>query len=461
MNESLHWLADEIARFYDDVPRLPATPTDSPETIRRHFVERYDFAAPLPLQEVLDDVSRCMRRWLTHVTHPRYFGYFNPSVTPESIIGDALTAAYNPQQAVWSHAPAAVEIERRVLEVLAAQLGYPPDSLAHFTSGGAEANHTAALVALTHRYPTFAAEGAASIGARPRICVSDAAHDSFIKIAHATGIGRRAVRVVAVDDRFRMRPDALADAVAEDRRNGFDPAMIVGTAGTTAAGAVDPLPALADFCEREKIWLHVDTAWAGACVLSDKLRSIVAGIERADSITWDAHKSLAVPMGAGMFFCRHPRAVLDTFAVRTAYMPAGTAGTLDPYASTMQWSRRCIGLKVFVSLAAHGLSGYARMFEHQTHIGDVLRDRLRAAGWTITNDTPLPVACFTHASLADRPADLDRVRDRVLASGVAWISMVRLSNGRPALRACITSYRTDERDIDMLVNALEGALRSE
>jgi glutamate/tyrosine decarboxylase-like PLP-dependent enzyme len=458
MDASLAWLANEIARFYDDVPRLPATPTDTPEAVRRHIVERYDFAAPLPLLDVLDDVSRCMRRWLTHVTHPRYFGYFNPSVTPESIIGDALTAAYNPQQAVWSHAPAAVEIERRVLEVLAAQLGYPADSLAHFTSGGAEANHTGVLVALTHRYPTYAADGAGSIGARPRIYVSDAAHDSFKKIAHATGIGRSAVRVVGVDDRFRMRPDALADAVAEDRRTGHDPAMVVGTAGTTAAGAVDPLRAIVDFCRRERIWLHVDAAWAGACVLSDTLRPIVAGIERADSITWDAHKSLAVPMGAGMFFCRHPRAVLDTFAVRTAYMPADTAGTLDPYASTMQWSRRFIGLKVFVSLAAHGLSGYARMFEHQTRIGDVLRDRLTAAGWSIVNDTPLPVACFTHPSLSDRPADLDRIRDHVLHSGVAWISTVRLSNGRPALRACITSYRTDERDIDLLVAALRGAL---
>jgi glutamate/tyrosine decarboxylase-like PLP-dependent enzyme len=265
-----------------------------------------------------------------------------------------------------------------------------------------------------------------------------------------TGIGRRALRTIATDADLKMDVVHLATQVADDRRNGLAPLMVVGTAGTTAAGAIDPLPDLARFCRSEGLWFHVDAAWGGAAILSPTLRGHLAGIEAADSITCDAHKWFSVPMGAGMFFCRHAQAVAEAFRAQTSYMPPGTPGpVVDPYTSSVQWSRRFIGLKLFVALAQHGESGYVEMIEHQARMGDVLRDRVARAGWRIVNRTPLPLVCFTRDGL-----DTGRFLKSLYEQQIAWMSEVRLGGGEPVLRACVTSVRTQESDIDWVVREM-------
>jgi glutamate/tyrosine decarboxylase-like PLP-dependent enzyme len=242
----------------------------------------------------------------------------------------------------------------------------------------------------------------------------------------------------------------LARRVAIDRTNGLTPLMVVGTAGTTAAGAIDPLPDLARFSRAEGLWFHVDAAWGGAAVVSPRLRGHLSGIEAADSITCDAHKWFSVPMGAGMFFCRHPDAVGEAFRAQTSYMPAKTEGAVvDPYTTSVQWSRRFIGLKLFLSLAQLGESGYRRMIEHQADMGDLLRTSLSRAGWRIVNSTPLPLVCFTREGLVTA-VFLKALYERQ----IAWMSEVRLGGGDPVLRACITSFRTTESDIDWVVREM-------
>ncbi len=238
--------------------------------------------------------------------------------------------------------------------------------------------------------------------------------------------------------------------MAEDRENGLAPLMAIGTAGTTAAGAIDPLPDLAAFCRRENLWFHVDAAWGGAAALSPLLRHYLDGIEAADSISCDAHKWLSVPMGAGMFFCRHPESVAAAFHADTSYMPPKTIGPVtDPYTTSVQWSRRFIGLKLFLSLAQNGESGYCEMIERQTRMGNVLRESLRRAGWQIVNDTPLPLVCFTRDGL-----DTAKFLTALHARQIARMSEVRLGGGAPVLRACITSFRTTEADIEYVVSEM-------
>jgi glutamate/tyrosine decarboxylase-like PLP-dependent enzyme len=194
----------------------------------------------------------------------------------------------------------------------------------------------------------------------------------------------------------------------------------------------------------------VDAAWGGAVAISPALRHHLAGIEAADSITCDAHKWFSVPMGAGMFFCRHADAVAEAFHAETTYMPGKTAGpVVDPYTTSVQWSRRFIGLKLFLALAHHGESGYVDMIERQTHMGGVLRESLKCAGWRIVNKTPLPVVCFTRDGL-DTAKFLATLQERQ----IAWMSEVRLRNGAPAVRACITSFRTTESDIQNVVSEM-------
>jgi len=442
-------LQTAVAKLESEIANGPIVPAVTPPEIRRHL-ERYDFARPLPLDDVVTDVETMLRSWQVHVTHPRYFGLFNPSVTAASVVGDTLTAMYNPQLATWRTSPAANEIERHTLGWLTRKFGLPADTSASFTSGGAEANLSAVTVALTRRFPAYGTGGARRLPASPTLYLTAESHHSFGKIAHLTGIGREAIRLVATDARLTMDVADLARRVAEDRRDGFAPFMVVGTAGTTGAGAIDPLPELGRFCAAEDLWFHVDAAWGGAAIVSPRLRGHLDGIAAADSITCDAHKWFSVPMAAGMFFCRHPESVAETFRAETSYMPGKTAGpVVDPYTTSVQWSRRFIGLKLFVALAHHGEAGYVAMIEEQARLGDVLRASLARAGWRLVNTTPLPVVCFTRDGL-DTGAFLAALYRRQ----IAWMSEVRLAGGAPVLRACVTSVRTSESDIDWVVREM-------
>ncbi|NIR32429.1 MAG: aminotransferase class V-fold PLP-dependent enzyme [Gammaproteobacteria bacterium] len=452
-------LAKEIKHFTGSVRELRVVSDVTPAEIRRELESRYDFRTPLPLEKVMADVGRMLRRWTVHVTHPRYFGLFNPSVHEAGIAGDALAALYNPQLAVWSHAPAAHELERHVLRSLARNLGWDPDTaLANFTTGGAEANLSAVLAALAERFPQIGARGLGTFDPRLAIYVTADTHHSFVKIARMTGLGTEALRTVDVTPMFAMNPEALRQRIETDLQSGdWWPLMIVGTAGTTTTGSIDPLPELARAAACHGAWFHVDAAWGGSAALSPKLRPALTGIEQADSVTWDAHKWLSVPMGAGMFFCRRPDALKQAFSSSTSYMPEDSgADTVDPYAVTVQWSRRAIGLKVFMTLAELGEKGYATLIEHQTAMGDLLRERLQLQDWTIVNMTPLPLVCFTHPDIEQGRTSTRRILDTIYERGRVWISDA-IAGGQPVLRACITSYRTEPSDIDVLMAELELA----
>lgn len=456
-----HWarFAAEVAGFEAQIRALPVVHAPDPAALRATLAARYDFSVGIPLARLADELTAMLRKGLVHVTHPRYFGLFNPSVREAAVLGDALAALYNPQLAVWSHAPVVQELERLTLGALARCLGYDPDSMAaHFASGGAEANLAGVLCALATRCPEAATRGLRGLARDPVLYVSVESHHSFLKIARMSGLGTDAVRQVPVTPALTMDVEALEAAITADAAAGRHPVFVVATAGTTGAGVIDPLAAVADVAERHGLWFHCDAAWGGGATLSPVLRPLFAGIERADSITWDAHKWLSVPMGAGMFFTRHADAPARAFGVASTYMPpAASTITEDPHLVTPQWSRRATGLKVFAALAELGLPGYARLVEHQAAMGEALRARLAAAGWRVVNDTVLPVVCFTHPEVDAGQITAATIRDRVYARGGAWVSTVELAAGAPVLRACITSYQTGPEDLEALVQELELA----
>ena len=427
----------------------PILPIVTAEEIRTYLGSRYDFNQTMSLEEVTADVERMLRTWQVQVTHPRYFGLFNPSVTLASVVADALVAMYNPQLANWRTSPAGNEIERHTLGWLAAKFGLPPTSIATFTSGGTEANLSAAVVALTRAFPEYGEHGLRHLNATPSIYLTEETHHSFSKIAHMTGLGRRSLRMIPTNRDLKMDLDALRRQVSEDRTHGYAPFMVVGTGGTTAAGVIDPLPELGRLCREAGLWFHVDAAWGGSAVLSPMLKPYLAGIEAADSITCDAHKWLSVSMGCGMFFCRHPETVAEAFRADVSYMPGKKVGPVfDPFTNSAQWSRRFIGLKLFMALAQNGEAGYSDMIEHQTRMGDVLRGALKASGWRVVNSTPLPLVCFTREGLVPSQF-LAQLHQRQ----IAWMSEAQLGD-TPVVRACITSFRTTESDIDWVVTEM-------
>jgi len=450
-------LIQEIENFPREIRNVRVSPQVSPEEIRAELESRYSFDTPIPLETLTEEAIRLLRAWTVHVTHPRYFGLFNPSVRQASIIADTLVTLYNPQLAAWSHAPAANEVEQLTLRRFARALGIDAQTLhANFTTGGAEANLSAVLGALAQHFPAWSETGLFGLRSRPAIYLTSETHHSFVKVARMTGLGTDVLHEIPMDTRLMMDIDALQSRVHADRVSGWHPLMIVGTAGSTSAGIVDPLDKLAKIATEYGVWFHVDAAWGGSAVLSPQLKAVVSGIEQADSITWDAHKWLSVPMGAGMFFCRHPEAIKHAFAITTSYMPNAIAGdTVDPYTTTAQWSRRAIGFKVFMALAELGTSGYGELIERQAQMGDYLRERLRQLGWEVVNETMLPVVCFTHPDIRQGLLSTREILQTMYERGHVWISDVVLGKQERVLRACITSFHTTESDIECLLEEIE------
>lgn len=450
--------ASRAADFLDRRREAPVAPEVCVADLLGRM-DRYDFAAPLPLSDVVEDVLELLGRAAVRSDHPRYFGLFNPPALPAGIVGDLIAATVNPQLAVWGHAPAAAEMERKILRWFGAHIGWPASEVAGtFTSGGTEANHTAVLVALARRYPTWEKQGLAALaGTRPGIFTSSEAHLAWIKIARSVGLGSDAVILVPAASGLRLAAQAVEDAIGRHRE--LDPFIVVATAGTTAHGAIDDLPGLAEVAHRHRAHFHVDAAWVGGGLPHPGVKGLLAGIEVADSVTIDPHKWLSVPMGAGMFLSRDWLPLEHAFSVQTGYMPSASVEHRDAYIHSLQWSRRFIGLKLFLALASLGEGGYAALVEQQFALGRQLREQLLAHGWRVLNDTPLPLLCFA----PDVPDDMvdDAVRSieaKVKASGKAWLSSVAL-RGRLALRACITSYQSTEADVRELVEALDAARR--
>ena len=448
-------LKEEIDKFLLGVHEIPLASDVTPAKIRQ-FLKRYDFHQPVPPDQVFHDVVFMLRAWNAHSTHPRHLGLFRPGTDLSSVIGDALAALYNPQLATWDLAPAANEIEQYTLNVISRKFGFDSQAgIANFTNGGSEANQTAVIVALTRRFPEYGTKGLRGIEAQPVIYLSEEAHHSFDKIAHISGLGREALRLIPADNALRMDMQQLEDRFAQDLADGYMPLMVVGTAGTPNAGIVDPLDQIADFCRTHGIWFHVDAAWGGAAALSDRLRPELSGIELADSLTFDAHKWLSVSAATGMFFCKHRAAVMQAFRTEAAYVPERQDdGRMYHFLTTMQWGRRFTGLKVFIMLAELGLPGIAARLEHQAEMGEYLRNELKKNGWEILNKAVLPVVCFNHPRIMENDISLDDMVDGLARNQIAWISRTRLRNRIPCLRACVTNFRTQRQDIDVLVEGL-------
>jgi len=445
------YLTGELILANERVARGSVVPTFDLDAFRTTLAA-FDFREPRALDQLLPWVIDQMEHGIVHMTHPRYFGLYNPAPAFPALCGDRVTAAFNPQLATWTTAPAAVEIEAHVIRSVAQRAGFPADAMGHFTSGGSEANYTSVICALTRAHPGFAADGVRAFRGQPVFYISKESHLAWVKIALQAGLGRNAARLVATDGTGRMDADALAGLVRADTAKGCVPFMIVATAGTTNAGMIDPLGACADIARESGLWYHVDAAWGGAVIASDKLRGLLSGIERADSITIDAHKWFATTMGCGMFMTRHPAVLSAAFQVATGFMPSNEAA-VDPYVTTAQWSRRFLGLRLFLSLAAAGWEGYACHVERSVELVAMLASELAARGWTISNASPLAVLAVEPPAGS---SDVRTVAGRVLGSGRAWVAAAAFE-GRDTIRVCLTHGEGSAADIAELCTVLESA----
>ena len=422
---------------------------------------------PLPEQgedpaRILDEVFRDMVEQGFHVSSANYFGLMNPTPTYMGFLAEALVAALNPQLATLARSQLASKIELEMVRWIAQRVGWGESFGGTFTSGGNEANFSGLALALADAFPNAVDEGVASIGGSPVFYASAESHHSLDKSAGLLGIGRRALRRIPVTDRLQLDPVQLERAVAEDRAAGKIPFCVVATAGTTNSGIVDDLVALAQVCERNNLWLHVDGAYGAAVVFSDKHRGLVRGIELADSITVDPHKWLAVPFAAGVIITRHPEALQQAFSVASPYMPKAAGARLPDNARiSTQWTRRMNSLKLWLTLRVHGRQAYEEHIDRQLDLTRNFVAWIEQSGhFEIAAPTMLTIVNFKVKS-AGRSAEQiaaihEQIVDEVTRDGQRWISDT-VVNGRSVLRMMVISYLTEERHLHALQNALEKA----
>ena len=454
-------LLPELENYYGNIGKLKVTSVPNPAEIRREL-QKADFKHPIDIREATDLVTSSLSRYSVHISHPMYYGLFNPRPNFASIIADLITAIYNPQLAAWSHSPWAAEVENYLITEFGLKIGFSREEIdGVFATGGAEANITALLCALHNAFPEVLTEGVSAIKSRPLVYCSSESHHSIVRAAKVSGLGSNSVRMIGTDEKGAIRTDILENTILADKRKGFFPLMVIGTAGTTGTGSIDDFYSLASLAEKHSLYFHIDAAWGGASVLNPVSRQWVSGIELADSVTFDVHKWLSVPMSASMFITRHRDLLVRTFRISTDYMPKDAEGLaiIDPYAHSIQWSRRFTGLKLFMSMLVFGWEGYSEVIGHQIEMGNVLRAALNESKWLITNNTPLPLVCFTDPDLKNDPEFTKNICGEIVKSGKAWVSVYPV-NGINSVRACITNYNTSPDNVKSLVEAANKA-RSE
>jgi aromatic-L-amino-acid decarboxylase len=456
-------LIDQIDAFFSS---LPDRPVQLPLEQRSYGPLHH----PLPelgedAGKVLDEICREMVDQGFHVPSANYFGLMNPTPSYMGVLAEALVAGLNPQLATLARSQLASKIELETVRWIGERVGWPGE-FPHgfngtFTSGGNEANFSGLALALASKFPNSVEDGIASIGARPVFYASAEAHHSLDKSAGLLGIGRKSLRRIEVNDSAQLDPQNLERAIAKDRAAGRKPFCMVATAGTTNSGTVDDLVAISEISRRHDLWLHVDGAYGASVIFSDQHRNLVRGIERADSITLDPHKWLAMPFAAGVILTSHPKILERAFSVAAPYMPKAAGVQLpDNSRISTQWTRRMNSLKLWLTLRVHGRKGYEELIDRQLILAKSFAEWIKASeDFELAVPQTLPIVTFrlkTRLSPQYLAAAHDAIVEDVTRDGSRWISET-LVRGRSVLRMMVISYLTEEGHLLELETALTTA----
>jgi glutamate/tyrosine decarboxylase-like PLP-dependent enzyme len=452
----LHALVEEIENYLDTA----ADATDDSPVAKADIDEllaAFDFDRPIPPAEAMQLAIRGLRDMQPRTRHRRYFGLFDATPTTMSIIGEALTATFNACLATRNGSPFGIAAEEKLIAAFGEKFGYPPGEVdGILTSGGSETNLSAMLLALTHQIPGYPQTGLIGLASRPVVYVSPEAHPSVPRAVRLTGLGAESVREVETDCTQRMDLLVLEKMIAADKRAGLTPLAVVLTAGTTGAGVIDPIEGAACIAARHGLWLHVDAAWGGAAALLPDPDPAFHGLARADSITFDPHKWMSVPLGLGLLLTRHRGLLARTFSVSPSFLDTDGRES-EPFSRSLRWSRSFAALRLLLSLGVSGWQGFGETLRHQMRLADELRKGLAGSGWEIVNDTPLPLVCFLPGDRAGQhPHRLRLIARTINSTGDAHIFVVK-SGGRLVLRASITNQATTEADIVALIGMLDDA----
>jgi aromatic-L-amino-acid/L-tryptophan decarboxylase len=438
-SRAVDWIGD----YLDTIRERPVVSRVSPGDIRRSLP-----AVPPEegerLEVIFEDFERLILPGITHWNHPRFFSYFGITGSTPGILGELLCAALNVNGMLWLTSPSVTEVEEVACDWLRQAIGLP-EGFSGVINDTASSSTLYALAAAREALPDLDIRHRGMAGARLRMYTSEESHSSVEKAGIVLGVGQDNVVKIRTDAAFRMDVEALEKAIRDDRRDGFTPFAVVATVGTTSVTAVDPVPAIADVCERERLWLHVDAAYGGAAGVLDSHRWVMAGCDRADSFVVNPHKWLFTPVDCSVLYCRREDILKRAFSITPAYLTTNegeTVRNLMDYGASL--GRRFRGLKLWFVLRAFGVAGARKRIAAHIDMAQELRGWIEAeSDFELLAPTPFSTVVFRHRS---DDKNNQRINDEVNASGEAFISHTNV-RGRYALRMAIGNLRTTLEDV--------------
>ncbi|HTD37494.1 MAG TPA: aminotransferase class V-fold PLP-dependent enzyme [Candidatus Limnocylindrales bacterium] len=457
MHDAVDGAVDDLARVREGPAWRPV-----PDAVKAALREPLPRAGE-PLETTLARYDELIRPYPTGNRHPRFFGWVHGAGNAAGVLAELLAAGMNANVGGREHA--AVYVERAVVGWFAELFGFPETASGVLTTGTSMGNLLAVVAARDVALGALRTDGAGA--ARLTGYTATGVHDSVPKAFRIAGLSRDALRTVVVDDRFAIDLGALRRRIAADRAAGERPFLVVATAGSVDTGAFDPLDALADLCAEEGLWLHVDGAFGALAIASPSQAHFVAGIERADSLAFDAHKWLQVPYAAGCVLFRDERAHRAAFASSPDYLARAERGTAAgaPWFADygLELSRDFRALKIWFTLKHYGIERLGASIARTCELAALLGERIEQSDYLeLLAPVVLNVVCFRWKPRDGTPDDaaLDALNEAIAVavqeSGAAVPSTTRVG-GKRALRVCIVNHRTREDDLDVLLGAVRTA----
>ncbi len=455
-----HAVIDWINRYFANIEGRPVLAQIQPGELRAQLPTAPP-AQGEAMEAILADVDRLIMPALTHWNHPSFFAYFATSTSAPGIFGELLSAAFDTKAMLWRTSPASTELEEVALDWLRQMMGLPAEFQGIiYDTASVSSMHAiaAARESLDLRIREDGMSGRADLPLL-RVYASDQSHSSIEKALITLGMGQRSLRAIPSDAEFRMDAGVLARAIEEDRRNNILPCCVVATVGTTSTTSIDPVPAIADICERERIWLHVDAAYAGSAAIVPEMRHILDGCERADSFVTNPHKWLLTPFDLSALYCRRMDILRRAFTLVPEYLRTPEAETVRNGSDYgIQLGRRFRALKLWMILRYFGHEGLAARIREHCRLARLFASWVEASDdWELLAPVPFSLVCFRAVTSqregetkAARNTHLDTLNEAIMhnlnASGAAFLSHTRLNNAL-SLRLAIGNIRTTESHI--------------
>jgi len=450
-----------IGDFLDTLAEQPAWNDDDAVEAARSLNE------PLPeagksIQPVLERLFNDVLKTGVNAAGPNYLAYVPGGGVPHAAVADLIASSVNRYIGIWSGAPGLAQLEATVLRWFADIIGYPPSANGFFTSGGSLSIWSAIVTARSCKLPQNFLRGT--------LYTSVQAHHSIAKAARFAGFPEENVRAIPVDSSFRVRSDLLRLQIEEDRRDGWQPFALVGNAGTTNTGAVDNLDELANIAEEENLWLHHDASYGGFFMLTERGRAVLHGIDRADSVTLDPHKSLFMPYGIGCLLARDGEQLKRAHQLRGEYMAAASTNSefTDFCDISPELTRNCRALRVWLPIQLHGIAPFRRNLDEKLDLARYAAGELRDLNGELNDDLEvvadpqLTVVAFRLVRAGLSQDELNQLnsdlRDRINSARKVLLTPTFL-HGLYVIRICVLCFRTHRETIDTCLQEIRRAVR--